>query len=43
MNDGPLSPATAVALVIGTVATFWLCVKALVYALTALLSAVHML
>ena len=43
MDDGPMGPAMALALVIGTVATFEICVRLLVWVLTALISAANML
>ena len=37
-----MGPAMALALVIGTVASFFLCVRLLVWVLSALVSVVHM-
>lgn len=42
MDDGPMGPAMAIALMIGTAATFALCVRLLTWALSALICAVHM-
>jgi len=42
MDDGQMGPAMALALALGMAVSFFLCVRLLVWVLSALISVVHM-